>query len=101
MQLKTGAQLRSSCSDTEVIVIKAPAGDVDLLCGGHPMIPKTATPEGGEVDPKHEGPTLMGKRYANDDIGIEILCTKPGLGSLSIGPEDIPQKAAKALPASD
>jgi hypothetical protein len=43
----------------------------------------------------------MGKRYIQDDIGLEILCTKPGKGSLSIGDTDLLTKDAKPLPSSD
>jgi hypothetical protein len=43
----------------------------------------------------------MGKRYADDDLGLEVLCTKPGPGSLSVGDTPLPVKGAKPLPASD
>ena len=37
MELKPGQRLASAVCDTEVVVVKAPAADVDLRCGGHPM----------------------------------------------------------------
>ena len=43
----------------------------------------------------------MGKRYADEESGIEVLCTKPGEGSLSLGDVALLQKDAKALPSSD
>jgi hypothetical protein len=43
----------------------------------------------------------MGKRYADADATIELLCTKPGEGSLSIGDVPVPTKDAKPLPSSD
>ena len=97
MQLKAGMRLRSAVCTTEVIVVKG-TGDVDLRCGGQPMggMDVASTP-GAEV-PAGEG-SLLGKRYATDDI--ELLCTKPGPGSLAIGEEPLALKGAKALPSSD
>ena len=37
MPYKPGTKLRSVADTTEVVVIRAPAQDVDLRCGGHPM----------------------------------------------------------------
>ena len=42
----------------------------------------------------------MGKRYV-DDSGAELLVTKAGAGSLSIGDTPLELKTAKPLPASD
>lgn len=101
MEIKIGARLRSVADTTEVVVVKTPPGDVDLRCGGHPM-----APIGGEagsetvVDGFGEG-TQVGKRYSDDDAGIEVLCTKAGPGSLSLGDTPLPVKGAKALPSSD
>ena len=43
----------------------------------------------------------IGKRYGDEDLGIELLCTKAGEGSLSIGDERLHLKDAKPLPSSD
>ena len=45
--------------------------------------------------------TLLGKRYAHEASGLEVLCTKAGEGGLTVGGEPVPVKAAKPLPASD
>ena len=45
--------------------------------------------------------TLMGKRFADEDLGLEVLCTKPGAGSLSVGETLLQVKGAKPLPSSD
>jgi hypothetical protein len=45
--------------------------------------------------------TLLGKRYADEDLGLELLCTKGGDGSLSLGDTVIPVKGSKPLPSSD
>jgi hypothetical protein len=42
----------------------------------------------------------MGKRYV-DDAGAEVLVTKAGAGSLSVGSTPMTIKEAKPLPASD
>ena len=42
----------------------------------------------------------MGKRYG-DDAGTEVLVTRAGAGSLSIGSIPLTTKEAKPLPASD
>ena len=54
----------------------------------------------GAVAPAHAGGTLLGKRYT-DDGALEVLCTKAGEGSLSIGDTPLVLKEAKPLPASD
>jgi hypothetical protein len=99
--LKAGARFRSAVCDTQVMVIKAPAGDYDLCCGGAEMIAPTAAGTGAQVDPAHAGGTLIGKRYVNADESIELLCTKGGQGSLSLNGAPLEVKQAKQLPSSD
>ena len=88
------------CS-TEVVVVRAPREAVDLRCGGRPM----ATAEGADptpaIDEAFRGGTLLGKRYAVPDIGLEVLATKGGEGSLSLGDQPLAFADAKALPSSD
>jgi hypothetical protein len=100
VQLKAGLRLASVTCDTVVMIVKG-AGDVDLRCGGQPMVEfgKADTKVG--ADPAFSAGTQMGKRYADDDAGLEVLCTKPGAGSLSVGTTELPVKGAKPLPASD
>ncbi len=43
----------------------------------------------------------MGKRYADEALGLELLVTKPGAGTLSIGETAIALTDAKPLPSSD
>jgi hypothetical protein len=65
------------------------------------MVPLDAEKAGGaELDPNFSGGTVMGKRYI-DDSGAELLVTKAGAGSLSIGATPLELKTAKPLPASD
>ena len=100
MQLKPGTRLESTTCDTQVVVVRAPAGDVDLRCGGEPMQPVGT---GGDRQPMSMSgePTLTGKRYADEDLGLELLCTKAGDGTLSIGDQPLLVKGAKPLPSSD
>jgi hypothetical protein len=101
MQLKAGLRLRSAVCTTELIVVKAPTADVDLRVGGHPVLP-AGTPQTGEtVDPTHAGGSAIGKRFADDEAGLEVLITKAGEGSLSIGDAPLLPKEAKQLPSSD
>ncbi len=58
-------------------------------------------PEGGAVDSAHAEGTLLGKRYINEAGDLELLCIKPGDGSLAVGAVALALKEAKALPSSD
>jgi hypothetical protein len=100
--LKAGTRLKSQVDDTELIVIKAPAGDVELLIGGHPAIDIKAEPAAGLVlDPAHGDGALLGKRYTRAADDIELLITKGGTGGLSIDGETLQPKESKPLPSSD
>jgi hypothetical protein len=46
-------------------------------------------------------PTAVGKRFADEESGLEVLCTKAGDGALSIDGTLLPMKGAKPLPSSD
>lgn len=58
-------------------------------------------PEGGTVDSAHAEGTLLGKRYVNEAGDLELLCIKPGDGSLAVDDAALVLKEAKALPSSD
>jgi hypothetical protein len=99
--LKSGTRLRSQVCDTQVIVVKAVDNLDDLRCGGVPMAALDAeTDSAATLDPRFSGGSVMGKRYV-DDAGGEVLVTKPGTGSLSVGSTALSLKEAKPLPASD
>lgn len=101
MELRPGQRLRSSVCTTEVVVIKATSGDVDLRCGGQVMVPVPGEePSPGLVLTDTSG-TLLGKRYEHEASGLELLCTKAGAGGLSVGDVAIAVRASKALPSSD
>jgi hypothetical protein len=102
VELKPGVRLRSSACDAEVVVVKAPGGEVDLRCGGHVMVPLgDEGPTGLTAEPGFDGGLLIGKRYTNESGDLELLCTKAGTSSLSVGGERLELKDAKPLPSSD
>jgi hypothetical protein len=95
-------RLRSAVCNTEVMVISAPAGDVDVRCGGAGMIGMDQDkPSDGKVDAAAASGTALGKRYVNASGDLELLCTKPGQGALGIGADLLVLKEAKPLPSSD
>ena len=101
MELKTGERLRSATDTTEVIVVRAPSESVDLRCGGHAMVPLDADASNAAIEAGFDEGTQLGKRYEDEGSGLEILCTKPGPASLSIGADALHIKGAKPLPSSD
>jgi hypothetical protein len=99
--IKNGTRLQSQVCDTQVIVVRSADSLDDLRCGGAPMVALGDAPAGdATMDPAFSDGTLMGKRYV-DENGAEVLVTKPGAGSLSIGATPLSRKEAKPLPASD
>jgi hypothetical protein len=102
VELKTGAKLRSQVGPTEIVVVKAPGGDIELSCGGQPMIAADQAPADGlAADPAASEVTQLGKRYTDESATIEVLVTKPGAGTLAISGAVLSLKQAKPLPASD
>jgi hypothetical protein len=100
--LKAGSRLRSAVCATETMVVMAPQGDVEVTCGGAPMVVLGAEVPAGLTlrDDAAEG-TQIGKRYVNEAGDLELLCTKPGKGSLGAGGKLLTIKGAKPLPSSD
>ena len=99
--LKLGSKWKSAVCDTQVMVIRTLPEPLDLWCGGVPMVePSAPAADGAPRDGFAEG-TLIGKRYIDTADRIELLCTKGGAGSLSLGAEKLETKQAKALPSSD
>lgn len=101
MKLKAGTRIQSAVCPTEVMVIQAPEGDVDVRCGGAPMLEIGAAKSGAAVADDAAGGTQIGKRYVDPAGTIELLCTKPGQGSLALGETPLVLKEARPLPASD
>lgn len=97
--MKPGTKLRSAVCDTEVMVIRG-APEAVVECGGAPMA-EQAPGERRSINPAFAQGTRIGKRYVDADGKIELLCVKPGQGSLSIAGVALQIKDAKPLPSSD
>ena len=95
--MKPGTRLKSAVCDTEVMVIRAGEGTIE--CGGAPMSEEKKSE--GEPAADHANGSLIGKRYVDADGKFELLCVKPGKGSLSVDGTPLSTKDAKPLPASD
>lgn len=102
MQLEPGTRIESATCDTQVVVVRAPqdAADVDLRCGGAPMREAGSSDERVPISVEGDA-TLMGKRYADEDLGLELLCTQGGDGALTLGTTPLLVQGAKPLPSSD
>ena len=98
--IKNGTRLQSQVCDTQVIVVRAADSLDDLRCGGQPVVPIGADTSDASLDPAMSDGNVMGKRYV-DDAGAEVLVTKAGAGTLSVGQTPLSLKEAKPLPASD
>ncbi|MCY4655271.1 MAG: hypothetical protein OXC80_00480 [Gammaproteobacteria bacterium] len=96
VKLSTGQRIKSGVCNTEVMVISAPDADVVLTCGGVPM-----GNGAGDLNPDHSDGTTIGKRYVNEDGSLELLCVKPGDGSLAVDGELLRLKESKKLPKTD
>lgn len=100
--LKAGTRLKSAVCDAEVMVIKVPAGECQLNCGGHPMIAMAAARDASTALPAaEESACLVGKRYTDAEGKIEVLCTKGGKGAITANGQALSVKQAKTLPSSD
>ena len=102
MMLRPGLKLHSAVCDAQVVVVKAPADAVEVGCGGAPMLEDgQAGDAAASLDASlGDGPQL-GKRYADDDLGLELLCTRAGSGALTVDGRPLLLKGAKPLPSSD
>ena len=98
--LATGQRLKSTVCGTEIMVVTAPPEDVELNCGGAPMA-ENGDGSSGSVDPAFSGGTTIGKRYVNEDGSLEVLCVRPGDGSLAVAGTELKIKESKKLPKTD
>lgn len=96
--MKPGSKLCSTVCDTEVMLIRYSQGRIE--CGGAPMA-EEKTAATGTPDAAFAAGSLIGKRYVDADATLELLCVKPGAGSLSVDGVALQLKEAKPLPSSD
>ncbi|MFQ6396246.1 hypothetical protein ACLMAJ_22580 [Nocardia sp. KC 131] len=103
MKPNVGQMLASTVDATMVIVVRWPENDLEITCGGAAMVDPKGPEAGfvGSADPGQMAGSQLGKRYADDELGVELLCTKAGQGTLALNGTALPLKGAKPLPASD
>ncbi len=102
MKAKVGQTLTSAVDPTTVVVVRWPDSELELTCGGVAMVDaKDATGATGALADDQCAGTQLGKRYADETLGVELLCTKAGTGTLALNGTALAIKAAKPLPASD
>jgi hypothetical protein len=102
MKLRVGQTLTSTVDATSLVVVRAPEDDVDVTCGGVAMTPQGEAPAAAATAEGERGDgLLMGKRYADEALGLELLCVKAGDYSVAVDGTTLVQKNAQPLPASD
>jgi hypothetical protein len=101
MKLRAGLKLQSAVSKTQLVVVRAGNADIEIACGGVMVLEDGAAPDGATLDAPIVERRKLGKRYADEELGLELLCTRAGEGALTIDGRVLPDRAAKRLPSSD
>jgi hypothetical protein len=102
MKLRVGQTLTSVVDSTSLVVVRAPEDDVVLTCGSAEMaLPGEPTAAGATPEGEPGGGLLIGKRYADETFGLELLCVKGGDYPVAVNGTALAQKNARPLPASD
>jgi hypothetical protein len=99
VEIKPGVKLAGAASSAEFIVVRAAPGDLDLACAGAPLVVAGTAPAGTDAGTGEA--ILVGKRYRDEAGTLELLCTKPGSGPVTLSGAPLRLAVAKALPASD
>ena len=104
--MKAGERFRSQNTTVEIIVVRGTDTEVELTCAGENMIGASAGPRPSpsttqESDGRDQAVLLTGKRYVDEETGVEVLCTTAGVGPLCIDGRPLPTLAPKPLPSSD
>ena len=102
MQVGSGKRYISAVCPTSIVVVKGPNSEIDLRCGGTAMLPVGASVDSRPgPDAGYDQGTRVGKRYWDEATGLEVVCTSPGPGSLSVGDRVLPERPPQPLPSSD
>jgi len=100
--LRPGSRWRSAVCESEIIVVRAPAAPVLLCIGGAPVLAAGSDrPASGAPDSELAEGTLLGKRYADEISGLQLLCTRSGAGTITVAGRRATIMAPRKLPASD
>ena len=97
--MKPGTRLWSPVSAVSVVVVRPPSQEVTLTCGGVSMLDHEP-PAGGAEGATGEGP-IIGKRYVDEQTGLQVLCTQGAPGVLAVDGRPLEMMSARPLPASD
>ena len=101
MELKPGMKLAAPGTTTEVVVVRPPSSALTVTCAGVEMVDVAGgAPEGSAPDAAGED-VLIGKRYLDEDSGLELLCSKAGPGPLAADGREMSVKGAQPLLSSD
>lgn len=102
MDIKPGSRWKSAVCTAEMVVVRPPKAAGELHCGGVAVLAHGSTDApSGTPHADHASGVLIGKRYVDEESGIEVLGAKAGAGSLSYDGRPLTLKEAKPLPASD
>ena len=102
MELKVASRWRSPVCSTEAVIVRAPKAPGALSCGGQPMTKAgDPLPEGLTLSGDNGEGGLVGKRYTDEESGLEALCVKAGPGALAFEGRPLTIREAKKLPSSD
>lgn len=102
MDIKPGSRWKSAVCTAEMVVVRAPQSAGELQCGGVAVLEHSAPQSpSGEPHEGHSNGVMIGKRYIDEESGIEVLGAKAGAGSLAFDGRPLNLKEAKPLPASD
>ena len=97
---KPGIKLSSTVCKTQIMVLRVPAQELEITCGGAPM--QIGDPDDlRTIDAELSGGTLVGKRYVDEGESMEFLCTRGGDGTVFVNATALGIKQAKQLPSSD
>ena len=97
---KPGTKLTSSVCNAQVMALRVPGEELEITCGGAPMVVGEPA-EKGTPSADLAGGTLVGKRYVDEADTMEFLCTRGGDGTVSVNGTPLGVKQAKQLPSSD
>ena len=82
-------------------MVKAPGEPIDLRGSGHSFSTIDTDVTAQNIETGLDGGTQLGKRYVDESLGLDLLCTRADKSSISVDNAILGLKPAKALPASD
>lgn len=99
--IKPGSRWKSQTCNAEAVVVRPPSAEGTPQCGGIDMVAIDADAESTSPLSGFDSGCQVGKRYRQESTGLEMLCTKPGQGSLGFAGVALDLVEAKKLPSSD